>query len=72
MTWQPVFATGGDPGEQGGSHCALYDLGSEVTCSTVTQYLIGHTGQLSSLCEGTHEGMKGKQGLLGAMWRLVT
>lgn len=36
MTWQPVFATGGDPGEQGGSHCALYDLGSEVTCSTVT------------------------------------
>lgn len=36
MTWQPVFATGGDPGEQCGSHRALYDLGLEVTCSTVT------------------------------------
>lgn len=30
------ICTGVDPGEQGGSHCALHNLGSDITYSTVT------------------------------------
>lgn len=36
------------------------------------QYVIGHTGQLCSLCEGTHESVKRKQGSLGTLGKLVT
>lgn len=51
LTWQPVFATGGDPGEQGGSHRVLYDLDLEITQS-LPWGLTGHTVNPSHCVKG--------------------